>query len=190
MKKLVIEAYIGIDDDVAEDKISDLLQPLIEKFSGCFSDIEGIECFGFAARDNSKGDQTSQLLYDNIPADNYICFMESKDIDNSFRDKLFVESYSYYVIRIPIEGDESHERRFDIMDEVILKSGFSLEDEKKNIFFVFDSGKCSEFKNIAVSLLFANDDAAKNYAATHGISFCQWLRKSDRMSVLDGMKNA
>lgn len=180
MRKVTIECFLGIDDEINERDISNFIQPTLEKLANAISsESEEVECYGFSVR----GSTEEEVL--NNSNKKLICTLESKDVDNTFDDRFLIETYPYYAIRVPVEGDESHRDRFLLMDKIVNKSGVSLEEEKANVYFIFDTGKPEEFSLLASSILLNSTYSVKNYAIKRGISFCQWIKKSERDKILE-----
>lgn len=178
MRKITIECFIGINEDIKEQDIGNYIQPIIEKLANIIMEDQEIEGYGFSAR----GSSDEEIL--NTSNKKLIYTLESKDIDSTFKDRFLVESYPYYAIRVPVEGDESHKKRFELMEEVIKRSGISELEDRQNCYFIFDTGKAADFDLLASSILLNPTNSVKNYAVINGITFCQWINKGDRDKLI------
>lgn len=178
-KNIVIEIYAEIDPSIPEEKIGEEVQPLLEEIMLTISDFEEYECKGFTVRSASDIEMSRSTMKSPI------CIIDSKDLQSNFEDRFLVEDYKYYVIRIPIEGDESHKKRFDLIEEAIKKTGTDDSVERLNFYFVFDTGlSTNEFINFSHALLLNTSQEVKRFAVNKGITFCQWLNKKDRKIIL------
>lgn len=89
-----------------------------------------------------------------------------------------------HIIRISIEGAESHRRRFELMDEVIERMGRSPNEEQLNIYFIFDTGQIESFSQWAIPLIVSPNPILIHKAKSEKVTFCQWISRKDREQIL------
>jgi len=89
-----------------------------------------------------------------------------------------------HIIRVSIDGEEDHRRRFELMDEIIESIGRSLDEEQLNVYFVFDPGDKEVFSKWAIPLIVNPNPILIQKAKSEKVTFCQWITREERDLIL------
>jgi len=118
-------------------------------------------------------------------------FFDSRKIGPSFFSRVEGEPGTIFVIRIVVEGTETSEQRFDMMDALIEHIGGDSSDEHLNVFFFFDTGWEFDWIPRSMDLIFnpVNPEIPRR-ARMDRISYTQWISREDRNKVLEHFRRS
>lgn len=174
---LMIQAVFNVPDESNPQeylqKIGEFLNLQINEENGIGEEVRlyGLELTAAMGDDLGK----KVFLYNSREID--------EGVSESINDKDNQVS-AIHIIRVSIEGVESHKQRFEIMDRVIEEIGGDPDEERLNVYFVFDSGTAENFGRWAVPLILQPNPELIRKAKEEGITFCQWLSRKDRDELL------
>lgn len=114
-----------------------------------------------------------------------VCLISSKSVDSSFKDRMQVESFVKYFIRIPVEGDETWEKRMSVIEDIIHKSNINSSGSVDRACFVFDTGDLQSFVP-NIKFIFSNRDNVPKKIKDRFI-FVQWGNKEERDKLSRGI---
>lgn len=188
---VVIEFHVetGMDLNTLNTFKNEYFSPLMEHIiTSTFFDKNNIfggtriyedteNCYASAKKNNGVYDENEKIIH--TTPDGKTCFLFQEDVDHTFVDRILVEQYLRYYIRIPVEGDEWWDERVKMMEEIIHRSGCNTEKENKKVFFVFDSGIKETFPFVMMSLLY-NKESAVFEATKRGLLVIQWISGKHR----------
>lgn len=179
---LIIQAVFHVPDEENPQemlkKIGECLNEVINESDTLGEEVKlyGLELLG--AVDESAGKKVFLYNSSMLGEEAFQSITENSDVDRAA-----------HIIRVAVEGVESHRERFGIMDQVIENMGGSPDEERLNVYFVFDSGTPDNFCKWAVPLVLNPNPEAVHKAKTDGVTFCQWISRDDRESLLKDVED-